>query len=119
MSEVRSTACARSLDPCHTVRSIIVGLDCSFDSRIKRWPPGTGIKFGRRGEQGRATTNAGIDAVAVVIPIFPGECALRTGLASNAILFTGQLRLPFGVGLVYFGGHGVDSLQGRDRKSVV
>ena len=62
------------------------------------WPPGAGIEFGGRIEQGIATTYATTDPLIMAVPIRSGKRGLGAALAAYPVLFRAQFFAPFGIG---------------------
>src|SRR5581483_376330 len=95
VAQVRAAARAVDLGPAHSVARVLLGLD---GARRRRLPearparPRVELLTGR--EELRAARGAEILARLVVVPVAPGEGALRALLPADGVLLGRQLRAP-------------------------
>lgn len=100
MAEMSSAFAADHFLPNHTMTPVDNGGNNSLvNGLIETWPSGSGVEFRVRIEQPLMASSTIVDAMFVIVPVFPRERPLGSLFPQNAILFTRKLFLPLFVRL--------------------
>ena len=96
-----STLGTHGLGSYHTIALVHCFFYASFINwSPEAWPPGAGVELRARLEERRVTADAAIGALAMLVPVRAGECALGSRLAGHTELLGGELASPLLVGLL-------------------